>query len=145
MGRPPDGHQRRRRVYRGARNHAARLRPLTDADADELIRSVSTAPLLLGRCGAPAADTGMLAGMMLCISRLADDLPELAELAINPVIAAPGGAFAVGPASGSPVLRPPIRSCVSYGEQTSAALCMRRPTRVTGATGGRLSGGVRLS
>jgi hypothetical protein len=51
--RPPGGHQRRRRVYRGARNHAARLSPLTDADADELIRSVSTALLLLGRCGVP--------------------------------------------------------------------------------------------
>ena len=59
---------------------AARLAPLTDADADDLIRSTYAAPLLLGRPGAPAADLAALRDMLLRVSRMADDLPQLAEL-----------------------------------------------------------------
>ena len=71
-------------------DHAARLTPLTDADADELIRGVRAAPLLLGHRGSPPVDTAALADMLLRVSRLADDLPEVAELDLNPVIARPG-------------------------------------------------------
>jgi acyl-CoA synthetase (NDP forming) len=76
-------------------DHAARLTPLTDADASALIRSVRAAPLLLGHRGRPAVDTEALAGILLRVSQLADDLPEVAELDLNPVIAQPGGACAV--------------------------------------------------
>lgn len=76
-------------------DRAARLAPLTDADADELIRSVRSAPLLLGYRGSPPADLTALQDLLLRISRLADDLPELAELDLNPVIARPDGAAAV--------------------------------------------------
>ncbi len=37
-------------------DHAARLAPLTGADADDLIHSIRAAPLLLGHRGQPAAD-----------------------------------------------------------------------------------------
>ena len=43
-------------------DRAARLAPLTDSDADELIRSIRAAPLLLGRPGTPAADLAGAAG-----------------------------------------------------------------------------------
>jgi acyl-CoA synthetase (NDP forming)/GNAT superfamily N-acetyltransferase len=76
-------------------DHAARLTPLTDADADELIRSVRSAPLLLGHRGSKPADITALRGTLLRVSRLADDLPELAELDLNPVIAGPDGVFPV--------------------------------------------------
>ena len=76
-------------------DHAARLTPLTDADADELLHEVHAAPLLFGYRGAAPADTGALADTLLRISRLADDLPEVAELDLNPVIARPDGVFAV--------------------------------------------------
>ena len=76
-------------------DHAARLTPLTDADADELLHEVHAAPLLFGYRGAGPADTGALADTLLRISRLADDLPEVAELDLNPVIARPDGVFAV--------------------------------------------------
>ena len=72
-------------------DHSARLSPLTDADARELITSVRTARLLDGFRGQPAADTGALADVLLRVSRLADDLPEVAELDLNPVIAGPDG------------------------------------------------------
>ena len=75
-------------------DRAARLAPLTDSDADELIRSIRAAPLLFGRPGTPAADLAALRDMVLRISQLADDLPQIAELDL-PVIARPDGARAV--------------------------------------------------
>jgi acyl-CoA synthetase (NDP forming)/GNAT superfamily N-acetyltransferase len=76
-------------------DHAARLTPLTDTDADELIHSIRSAPLLLGYRGAAAADLDALRDMLLRVSRLADDLPEITDLDLNPVIARPDGVFAV--------------------------------------------------
>ena len=76
-------------------DHSARLAPLTDADAAGMIRSIRAAPLLLGHRGTPAADLAALSDVLLRVSRLADDLPEVAELDLNPVIARPDGAFAV--------------------------------------------------
>jgi acyl-CoA synthetase (NDP forming)/GNAT superfamily N-acetyltransferase len=72
-------------------DRAARLTPLTQADADQLIRELRAAPLLLGHRGAPPVDTGALAGLLLRVSRLAEDLPDVAELDLNPVIASPAG------------------------------------------------------
>jgi len=76
-------------------DHAARLTPLTDADADDLIHSVHAAPLLFGHRGAQSVDTTALADVLLRVSRLASDLPEVAELDLNPVVATAGGAQAV--------------------------------------------------
>jgi acyl-CoA synthetase (NDP forming) len=77
-------------------DHAARLAPLTDIDAEQVIRDVRAAPLLFGHRGTPAVDTAALADLLLRVSRLADDLPEVAELDLNPVIARPDGAHGVG-------------------------------------------------
>jgi acyl-CoA synthetase (NDP forming)/GNAT superfamily N-acetyltransferase len=76
-------------------DHAARLAPLTGADADDLIHSVRATPLLLGYRGQPAADIDGLRDTLLRISRLAADLPQVAELDLNPVIARPDGITAV--------------------------------------------------
>ena len=76
-------------------DHAARLTPLTDTDADKLIHAIRSAPLLLGHRGRPAADLGALRDLLLRVSRLADDLPEVTELDLNPVIARPDGATVV--------------------------------------------------
>ena len=82
-------------VVRPRASHAARLTPLTDTDADALIRSVRAAPRLLGQRGAPATDLGTLRELLLRVSRLADDLPEVTELDLSPVIARPHGVFAM--------------------------------------------------
>ncbi|HXZ74345.1 MAG TPA: acetate--CoA ligase family protein, partial [Streptosporangiaceae bacterium] len=73
-------------------DRAARIAPLTDADADDLIRSVPGAPLLTGRRGTPAADLAALRDMLLRVSRMVDDLPQIAELELSPVTASPDGA-----------------------------------------------------
>ena len=74
---------------------AVRLAPLTESDADDLIRSVHAAPLLLGHPGAPGADLTSLKEMLLRVSRMADDLPQIAELELSPVVARPDRALAV--------------------------------------------------
>ncbi len=74
-------------------DQAARLTPLTDTDADDLIRVTDATPLLSGH-GGPPADTRALADVLLRVSRLADDLPEVAEVELNPVIARPDGVSA---------------------------------------------------
>jgi acyl-CoA synthetase (NDP forming)/L-amino acid N-acyltransferase YncA len=76
-------------------DRSARLTPLTDTDAAALIRSARAAPLLLGHRGTPPADLAALQDIVLRVSRLADDLPQVAELDLNPVIARPDGAHVV--------------------------------------------------
>ena len=72
-------------------NQVARLTPLTDADAEEMSNSVRAAPLLAGDRGTPPADTAGLADALLRVSRLADDLPEVSELDLDPVFARQDG------------------------------------------------------
>jgi hypothetical protein len=76
-------------------DRAARLAPLTDTEADELIHSVPTAPLVPGHDGDSLGGLTALPDILLRVSRLADDLPEVAELDLNPVIVRPDG-VAVG-------------------------------------------------
>jgi acetyl coenzyme A synthetase (ADP forming)-like protein len=68
-----------------------RIAPLTDHDADELLREIRGFPLLQGYRGQPAADVEALRDILLRVSRMADELPEILELDLNPVIALPAG------------------------------------------------------
>jgi acetyl coenzyme A synthetase (ADP forming)-like protein len=72
-----------------------RTLPLTDLDAARLVRSLRSSPLLFGYRGAPACNTGALEDLLLRVARLADDVPELAELDLNPVIVTARGVSAV--------------------------------------------------
>jgi len=68
-----------------------RIAPLTDRDADELMREIRGYPLLQGYRGQPAADVDALRDLLLRVSRLADEVPEIIELDLNPVIVLPAG------------------------------------------------------
>ncbi|MEZ5101359.1 MAG: GNAT family N-acetyltransferase [Thermoleophilia bacterium] len=72
-----------------------RLAPLTDVDARELVRGGRAGRLVRGFRGAEPADEDALVDILLRLSRLGEDLPELAELDLNPVLARPDGAIAV--------------------------------------------------
>jgi acyl-CoA synthetase (NDP forming)/GNAT superfamily N-acetyltransferase len=76
-------------------DRSARLTPLTDTDAAALIRSIRAAPLLLGHRETAAIDIAALQDILMRVSRLADDVPQVAELDLNPVIARPDGAHVV--------------------------------------------------
>ncbi|MFC8513232.1 GNAT family N-acetyltransferase [Streptomyces sp. NPDC057257] len=72
-------------------DHAARLAPLTDHDVHDLITAPRCAPLLFGADGARPVDLEGLEQLLLRLSRMASDLPQLAEADFNPVLATPGG------------------------------------------------------
>jgi acetyl coenzyme A synthetase (ADP forming)-like protein len=72
-----------------------RLAPLTDADAEDLVRSGKAGKLVAGFRGAPAADQGALVDLLHRLSLLGEELPQVAELDLNPVIAGPEGCIAV--------------------------------------------------
>ncbi len=72
-----------------------RLAPLTDLDAQELVRTGKAGRLVAGFRGTPPADEAALIDFILRLSLLADELPEVVELDLNPVLAMPGGCFAV--------------------------------------------------
>jgi acyl-CoA synthetase (NDP forming) len=71
------------------------IAPLTDADAEELVHTGKAGQLVAGFRGAPPSDAVALADLVLRLSRLAQDLPELAELDLNPVMGVPHGCVAV--------------------------------------------------
>ncbi len=68
-----------------------RVAPLTERDADELLREVRGYKLLEGYRGHPAADRDALREVLLRVARLAEEVPEIVELDLNPVIALPPG------------------------------------------------------
>jgi acetyl coenzyme A synthetase (ADP forming)-like protein len=68
-----------------------RLAPLTDIDARELVKSIKTAKLFEGYRGSPPTDTIALEGLLLRLSAMIDDLPQITELDFNPVKALPKG------------------------------------------------------
>ncbi|GAA3480475.1 GNAT family N-acetyltransferase [Streptomyces yanii] len=77
---------------------AHRLVPATDRDAAELIRSIRAAPVLFGWRGAAPVDTAALEELLLRVSRLVDDHPEVVSVALEPVVVATQGLTVLGAA-----------------------------------------------
>ncbi|ATY98632.1 GNAT family N-acetyltransferase [Streptomyces sp. KAI-26] len=75
---------------------AHRLVPATDRDAAELIRSIKAAPVLFGWRGSAPVDTAALEELLLRLSRLVDDHPEVVSVALEPVVVAPQGITVLG-------------------------------------------------
>ncbi|MEU4033704.1 bifunctional acetate--CoA ligase family protein/GNAT family N-acetyltransferase [Streptomyces collinus] len=75
---------------------AHRLVPVTDREATSLVRSIRTAPLLFGWRGSTPVDTPALEELLLRLSRLVDDHPEVVAVTLEPVVVAPHGASVLG-------------------------------------------------
>jgi acyl-CoA synthetase (NDP forming) len=65
---------------------SVRLAPLSRRDAEEMLRELKSFPLLTGYRGATAADVAALVETVLRVSALVEDLPQIAELDLNPVL-----------------------------------------------------------
>jgi acetyl coenzyme A synthetase (ADP forming)-like protein len=70
---------------------AIKLHPLTDVDAGELINSVKMSQLLKGYRGMTPYDTKSLEDLLLRISALVEDNPQITEMDLNPVKVQPDG------------------------------------------------------
>jgi len=68
-----------------------RVSPLTDIDARNMVRDIRGFRLLKGYRGHPPADVSAIEEVLLRLSRMAEDIPELAEMDLNPLIALPPG------------------------------------------------------
>jgi len=74
---------------------AFRIAPLTGVDAEELVTSGKAGLLVAGFRGTPPADAAALKDLLHRLSRLGEELPEVAELDLNPVFALPDRCVAV--------------------------------------------------
>jgi acetyl coenzyme A synthetase (ADP forming)-like protein len=74
-----------------------RITPVTDVEASEMVREIKSAKLLEGYRSYPAGDIPAVEEVILRVSALADAIPEIREMDLNPVmVLAPGeGAKAV--------------------------------------------------
>ena len=68
-----------------------RVTPITDRDANEMVRAIRGYRLLEGYRGHPPADITAIEDLLLRVARLVEEIPEIAELDLNPVIAMPPG------------------------------------------------------
>ncbi|MFD3500176.1 GNAT family N-acetyltransferase [Streptomyces sp. NPDC058676] len=75
---------------------AHRLVPVTDREATSLVRSIRTAPLLFGWRGSTPVDTPALEELLLRVSRLVDDHPEVVAVTLEPVVVATRGLSVLG-------------------------------------------------
>lgn len=68
-----------------------RITPLTDRDAAQMVREIKGYRLLQGYRGHPAADVEAIEEVLLRLSRLVEEIPEISELDLNPIFALPPG------------------------------------------------------
>jgi acetyltransferase len=67
------------------------LHPVTDIDAHDMVRSVKAYQLLEGWRGSPRADIASIEELILRISAMIEDNPQILEMDLNPVKVLPEG------------------------------------------------------
>jgi len=72
-----------------------RVAPITRYDAEEMIKEIKGYPILEGIRGQPPVDLDALIDILLKVSDLSMDHPEIDQLDLNPIFAYPEGAKAV--------------------------------------------------
>lgn len=72
-----------------------RIAPITEQEAAEMIVGVKAYPLLKGYRNTPAADVKTLVTLLMCVSKLVMNHPEIKELDLNPVMTYEKGATTV--------------------------------------------------
>jgi acyl-CoA synthetase (NDP forming) len=77
------------------RDRVVRPAPLTSRDPGDMVRRLRISPLLDGYRGLPPIDHSDLETLLLRLGQLADGVPEVVEVDLNPVIATPDGVHIV--------------------------------------------------
>ena len=70
---------------------AVRVTPLTDRAAAAMVRETRGYPLLAGYRGYPPADIDAIHDVLLRVSRLVEEVPDIAELELSPIFVGPPG------------------------------------------------------
>lgn len=96
---------------------SVRITPLTDRDADEMVTSLKSYPILTGYRGGPKYDVDALKDIILRVSALVEDIPEIAEMDLNPVMLMENGAYVVDARVKVSETKPPL----PFGAKRQAA------------------------
>ena len=72
-----------------------RILPIDEDEAEEMIREIKAYPLLMGYRGSPKADISCIKDVILRLSQIPLDFPEINELEVNPLITGERGCKAV--------------------------------------------------
>jgi acyl-CoA synthetase (NDP forming) len=67
------------------------LTPLTEMDAERMVHSLKSFPILEGYRGGPKYDAAALQEVILRLGQMVEDLPEVAELDLNPLMVLQAG------------------------------------------------------
>jgi len=68
-----------------------RLAPISAEGAARMVRQIRSLPVLTGTRGLPAADIAAIEKLLISVSQMAVDLPEIVEMDLNPVFVYPEG------------------------------------------------------
>ena len=77
------------------RDVSCRLAPLSLMDVGEMVREIKSYPILRGVRGEPPVDFRAIEDVLLTLSQIAIDFPEIEECDFNPIMVSPGGALVV--------------------------------------------------
>jgi acetyl coenzyme A synthetase (ADP forming)-like protein len=72
---------------------AVRITPLSNTDVDDMLRSLRSYRLLTGYRQSPRLDVAAFADLLQRVSAMVEDIPEIAELDLNPVFVRQHGAI----------------------------------------------------
>ena len=75
---------------------AYRVPPISDLDAARLVRAPQASRLLFGFGGNPPVDCGPIEQLIIRVGRMAEDLPSLVQVNLDPVVASPRGSAVLG-------------------------------------------------
>ena len=104
---------------------SVRVTPLTDRAAAAMVREIRGYPLLEGYRGHPSADNEAICNVLLRVSRLVEEVPDIAELALSPI-------FVGSPGEGCRIADSRIRLALPRREQavrytTASSLAVESP------------------
>jgi len=88
------------------RDVSFRIPPLTGIEAETMVRSIRSFPLLEGRAGEPPVRIGALVETLQRLSQLVQEHPSITEVDVNPLLATPDGATALDVRIGIAPARP---------------------------------------
>ncbi|RLG52355.1 MAG: CoA-binding protein [Thermoproteota archaeon] len=75
------------------RDVSFRVAPLSPRDVDEMIKEIRGYPLLAGARGRPPVDVGFIKEVILKVSQMMTELPEIVELDLNPIVVYEKGGY----------------------------------------------------
>ncbi len=73
------------------RDVSLRITPITEYDAEEMLEEIKSASILRGYRGMPPRDRRAIVDIILKVGKLMDEVPEVTDIDLNPIMVFPEG------------------------------------------------------